>query len=180
MAKNILVFFFFLSSLTFSQSTDSLQQKTYERGINNLENKDLIRAYNSFKSAYLFNSESSLGKKSFSNLDSLKIILRKNIQSKINGIWLKKNSLKEFLIITQNEFTFFNCEDESIKIEKLIFNDKINYNSYFFEIIYSDNKLWRIFISDENELSIENCGNVYENELRYKNHGDVFYYSKIK
>ena len=165
------------------QTQDTLQKKSYASAMERLKFNDLDVAYNCFKSAYFINIDNELGKKSLIKLDSLTIVLRKKTLEKIKGIWKNNDSNlnSEILIISNDEICFYDCGKEITKVEKLNFNNKKAIFSYYFELFFSEKKIWRIFINKDETLTLYNCGFVSEDgNIMITNHGTTLNYKKIK
>ena len=181
--KYIIVLYFFGIFFSNAQTQDTLQKISYHSAMEQLKLNDLEVSFYNFKSAYLTNTENELGKNASIKLDSLTKILRNRLLTKIKGVWKRTDidSLNEILIITEKDFCFYKCENEAIRLEKINFNEDKGYFFYFFELIFSDNKFWKVFVSYKDILSMENQAEILENGKGIrKNHCDVMTFKRLR
>ncbi|MES2543488.1 MAG: hypothetical protein V4548_01280 [Bacteroidota bacterium] len=204
----LILFFFFQVNLVVSQTinNDSIQNKYFEKAISQLKNKNSSDAYNSFYSSYLANPQNVIGKIAFTKSDSLKNILRKKLLKKIQGKWRITVSIKsssyseitprndEIIIIKGLKISFYKVAKKTgrirfIKSEQIHFNEQNNIpeylSPYYFEIIYCDNKMWRVSQYDNqylSYLSIISSGEIYDDGIQnYTDEGRYqMYYKRIK
>lgn len=118
------IFILFLYSCSAQQTVLEQQKQAFECGIEFLRNQNLNASHNAFYHSYIINEDDELGKKAKIKADSLKIILRKELLSKIKGVWIARDnekSVKNLLIIEYDKLMIYNTLNHKIIVEKFIF-----------------------------------------------------------
>jgi hypothetical protein len=159
---------FLLSIPVFSQNnndTEDLQTKEFNLANEYLKNAYLTTAINSFYYVNRLNSKTLIGNISIKRADSLKIILRKNLITELDGNWKmfddvpswvmrEDNVVGKMIQINGNEIQFYELIKNAkswklIRTEKILYSDSLSGDSSYSELIYSNNEIWQYSIDEK-------------------------------
>ncbi|TDQ27531.1 hypothetical protein [Tenacibaculum caenipelagi] len=180
-----------------------LQNKYFDEAGSELTHLKIKSAFTYYRFAYDLLPGTELGKKSLKLSDSLKIILRKNLITDIEGNWEIKifnklrtesdkkfyDKLGRFLRITKDSIFYFTKKrklrrNKPSKRMKITFCELMNYFPSYSDFIHPDNKIWH-YRSDStgNKLIILDYGKI-ENDRKNRtgniSHPSGYTYNRIK
>jgi hypothetical protein len=171
--KNYLTIAFLLLTISIFAQNDAkakFQKNKYELAVSYYKKSDFKNALDLFSVASKIIPENELGQESGKKVDSLKVLLRKDLMNKVIGTWKmtgdkpvwavktakdSQNKLvEEFIEVTNSQIVFYEKDKKTlvkkvIKTENLVYYNKDKSDSLFSAIILSDGTIWRCTV-DEN------------------------------
>jgi hypothetical protein len=204
--KKPLIFLVLLFSCTIIAQNDSkvaFQKTRYELAVSCYKKADFVKALDLFSIASKIKPENELGKESVKKVDSLKIMLRKNIMDKVIGIWkmtgdkplwavnaaseANSKTVDELVEINQKQILFYELDIKTkakkfIKAEDLVYYNKDESDALFSAIILSDGTIWDCSLNENSDiLHVINIAKQTENGVEKINADNLEkFYSKVK
>ena len=189
MRKILFIVILLISFKTVAQNDPKIafQKSRYELALSYYKKEDFKKAIDLFGIAAKIKLENEIGKESIKKVDTLKLILRKNILENALGTWkmsgdkpiwasatTKKEQEKDFdelIEISQKEILFYekNIKTQIKKLtrtENLVYYNKDRYDSLYSEIILSDGTIWECMINEKlNVLHVINVAKKNEDDV---------------
>lgn len=189
MGKILLIFILLISFKTVAQNDPKIafQKSRYELALSYYKKEDFKKAIDLFGIAAKIKLENEIGKESIKKVDTLKLILRKNILENALGTWkmtgdkpiwasdtAKKEQEKEFdelIEIKESAILFYERNKKTqikklIRTESLVYYNKDKYDSLYSEIILSDGTIWECMINEKlNVLHVINVAKKNEDNV---------------
>lgn len=204
--KKPLIFLVLLFSCKIIAQNDpkvAFQKTRYELAVSCYKKADFVKALDLFSIASKIKPENELGKESVKKIDSLKIMLRKNIMDKVIGTWkmngdkplwsvdaasnASAKTIEELVEINEKQILFYEI-DTKTKVKKLIKNEDLKYynkdesDALFSAIILSDGTIWNCSLNEAADvLHVINIAKQTENGVEKINADNLErFYSKVK
>ena len=189
MRKILFIVILLISFKTVAQNDPKIafQKSKYKLALSYYKKEDFKKAIDLFGIAAKIKLENEIGKESIKKVDTLKLILRKNILENALGTWkmsgdkpiwasatTKKEQEKDFdelIEISQKEILFYekNIKTQIKKLtrtENLVYYNKDRYDSLYSEIILSDGTIWECMINEKlNVLHVINVAKKNEDDV---------------
>jgi hypothetical protein len=204
--KKPLIFLVLLFSCTIIAQNDpkvAFQKTRYELAVSCYKKADFVKALDLFSIASKIKPENELGKESVKKVDSLKIMLRKNIMDKVIGTWkmtgdkplwsvdaatdTNSKMVEELVEIDQKQILFYELDIKTkakklIKSEDLVYYNKDESDALFSAIILSDGTIWNCSLNENSDiLHVINIAKQTENGVEKINADNLErFYSKVK
>ena len=200
----ITAFLVFTQSFGQREELINTQNQWFIKAKESLNNENLWGAYSAFYFSYSYYPESKIGQTSLAKFDSIQIILRENLKSKMQGLWkvkfykqtknpgdiehFYKNLPGKFLEITHDSLNYFASKLDR-RINSSLYSDLINFCDLqthfpaYNHIIHNDQNLWSYRVSDNGkELYVSRAGKLISNDERTgpSSHPMGYKYIKIK
>ncbi|WP_029272832.1 tetratricopeptide repeat protein [Flavobacterium sp. KJJ] len=204
MKKPLILIILLLCFKSFAQNDPKIafQKSRYDLALSCYKKADFKKALDLFSVASRIKPENEVGRESIKKVDSLKIILRKNILDKAIGTWkmagdkpvwsstATDNSTKEideFVEITQNQISFYEVDKET-KTKKLLHSEALVYynkdasDAVFSDVILSDGTIWSCLLSeDSNTLHVINIAKKDETGVQKITSDNLeHFYTRVK
>ena len=174
--RNYLLLLTFFSISCFGQRDIVERQKhQFETANKSLsEKRSLSEILICYKSAYLVDTESEIGKICLAKHDSIRPILRNQLMKKIIGKWKlesigsnwgMESKSDEIIVITENSISFYKYDDKSktttlSRNQKIIYSNTIALMVGYSELVFDDKTLWAFFLNSDGNLNLENTGEI--------------------
>ncbi|MET3025548.1 hypothetical protein ABXT06_02615 [Flavobacterium sp. UW10123] len=202
--KNTFVLIVLFSTFQFFGQNDQkkvFQKSKYELAISYYKKADFVKAIDLFFLVAKIEPGNEIGKDAVNKVDTLRVILRKEILNNAIGTWKRagnqpvwssasannnQSDFDAFIEIKENEILFYEVNKKTkvkklTRTENLIYNDTNNTGSVFSEIILSDGTIWNCSLNEKsNILRVVNVAIKTETGIeKIKNDNEESYYIKI-
>lgn len=155
-----------------SDPKTAFQKSRYDLALSCYKKADFVKALDLFSIASKIKPENELGKEAIKKVDTLKMMLRKDIINKVIGTWkmngdkplwsvnvanTSANKAEEFVEVNQNQILFYEV-DSKTKAKKLIKSEDLKYynkdeaDSLFSAIILSDGTIWSCLLNEDADI----------------------------
>lgn len=162
-----------ISSFAQKDHKASFQKSRYELAVSYYKKADFKNAIDLFSIAGKILPDNELGKESIKKVDTLKIMLRKDILKSMLGIWKMKGdkpiwsvdaannskniTTEECIEINPNQILFYELDKKTfvkklIKTENLVFYNKDQSDALFSAIILSDGSIWDFSVNEKTNV----------------------------